>query len=201
MTIYIPSTIYSIMQGFILGCEYEISGMFKIDKEKMQITDVILLKQKVSKTSTILDAEGLGIFYNDVISSEGTLENWRGWWHSHGEIETFWSATDEKTIEEFDMETQNNNWFMSIVFNHKMEYKARLDIFNPFRLTHKLDLKIINTDDEEIKKYCEEEIKKKVLVLKHQEIKIVDCDDPLSKMIKEMANNKHHIEDGVISQL
>jgi hypothetical protein len=52
------------------------------------------------------------------------------WWHSHGNGACFWSGIDSSTIELF-----NNSWMVSIVGNRLGDYKARVDIYEPVRVS------------------------------------------------------------------
>lgn len=52
------------------------------------------------------------------------------WWHSHVNMDCFWSPTDEACIAELG-ETKLN-YLLSIVVNKRGEYKARFDYFKPY---------------------------------------------------------------------
>jgi len=72
------------------------------------------------------------------------------------------SSFDEATIEDWNQEREDNNWFLSIVTNKRGDMKVRVDIFSPFRvilddLPWKFDL-----FDSELDKQIAEEVKQKV---------------------------------------
>ena len=50
-------------------------------------------------------------------------------------MKTFFSKTDEDSIESFDLEKSEDNWFLSVVVNHVGNLEARIDVFAPFRYT------------------------------------------------------------------
>jgi hypothetical protein len=165
MTLYIPLLVYCQIKDFVELCDLEISGIGKISKYKdgFMIEKIKLLEQVVSSASTVLDARGLGKLYSEIIQEEGSLAGWKLWWHSHAAMPTFWSQTDNDTIKDFDNETPNNNWWLSAVFNHKMEWKARLDVFNPNHLTSNIDdLRIVQIYSRDIREDCRLQIEQKV---------------------------------------
>lgn len=165
MTIYIPRKVYHQIKSFVLLCEYEISWIGKISayKNGFLVEKVKLVQQTVSPASTILDANNLGKAHLEIIREEGSLSGWKSWFHSHAKMGVFWSGTDIATIDEFDNETPNNNWFFSMEFNHKMEWIARIDIFHPIHIVHHIEnVEIIEEEYPEIEELCREEIEKKV---------------------------------------
>jgi len=112
--------------------EGEISGLMrveKVDSYVVLVKDVILLPQSSSGSETELDQESLMQFIEGEIAANRNVDDLKGWWHSHDEMGVFWSNTDTDT-----MATLGCEWMVSIVTNKKKEYKARLDIYNPFKL-------------------------------------------------------------------
>ncbi len=158
----------------------EVSGMAKstINKNKdIIVKDVIIFKQEISSSSTIIDDEAQAKFLNDLMKKNETLEDWNIWWHSHADMSVFWSTTDDTTIENH---VGIQNYLISLVTNKKNEYKARLDIFpkdqSPFKkisfCTFDLEVKVQSN------KELEQEKKK------------------LKKIIKEAMNELNKIEAG-----
>lgn len=202
MTIYIPTTIYSMIQGFVLGCEYEISWIGKVAKFKdgFIIEDIKLIKQEVSATSTLMDLQGTTTWL-EIFLEEGTTENWKLWGHSHAKMGVFWSNKDIVEIMDHDNKTKNNNWLLSLEFNHEMEWIGRIDIFYPVHTTVAIgSLQIISEQDDQIIAYCQEEIRNKVTVKnpvekidKNNKVQVLD-DDELSKSIHEIMNRQNNLE-------
>lgn len=191
MTIYIPSTIYSIMQGFIFGCEYEISWIGKVArfKDGFILENVKLIQQEVSPASTVLQAAELGRAYTEIINEEGSLAGWKAWCHSHAKMKTFWSGTDVATIIDFDNETPNDNWFLSLEFNHKMEWLGRIDIFHPVHTTITIDsLQIVPEQNNQIIAYCQREITNKVVV-KSPPTNKDELTDAIDRIMKKQNNS------------
>jgi hypothetical protein len=108
----------------------EISGIGKseITKDKdIVVTDIMIFKQTNSGASTTIeDGEQEKFFLELTKKNDKTKKNWNIWWHSHNTMSTFWSATDDATIQSH---IGLQSYIISIVTNKKGEYKARLDIF------------------------------------------------------------------------
>ena len=109
----------------------EVSGLGLVEDrgEDFFISHVFLLKQRCTDYGTELEEssiaelmvklEGMGV-------DSGRL---RFWWHSHGSMQTFWSNTDDNTIEGL----ANGAYFISSVFNKRGDVKSRIDLFEPIR--------------------------------------------------------------------
>lgn len=167
MKILIPVKIYQKLRAYTNGTKYEISGLGKVRQEDnvIVIEDIRIFRQRVSEGETILDRKALGKFYDEIIQEEGDLSAWKVWWHSHADFDTFFSGTDRQTIADFDNETNNDNWNLSIVTNHKGSILAQLDIYSPIRCTiEDLDWEI-SFEDREIKMDVIDEIAEKVTTL------------------------------------
>lgn len=193
MKIYIPEAVYQTMQGFVLNCDFEISWIGKVlqYKDGFIIKEVRLIEQEVSATRTSISGSGVngtGQEWAKIIEEEGSLKDWKLWGHSHAEMKTFWSTIDEREIFDHENQTRNNNWLLSIEFNHKMEWLCRLDVFYPIHLTkHITNMKIIRPHNQEIDDYCMQEIADKVTIKeKIIEPEIIREGDPLSQAIAKM---------------
>ena len=53
------------------------------------------------------------------------------WLHSHGQMQVFFSATDERNIQNAFPQA---DWVLSLVTNRAGQIKARLSLYKPFRL-------------------------------------------------------------------
>lgn len=180
MILYIPLLVYSQIQEFVRLCPYEISGLGKIKpyKNGFLIEQVKLLSQSVTPANTRMDVAGLGKLYHEIIQEEGDLSNWKLWWHSHASMPVFWSQTDLDTIMDFDNETPQSNWMISAVFNHKMDWEARLDMYDPVHVQSNFtDLRITQIHSQETKEDCQFQIDQKVRV-RTPEIKKVKLKKP-----------------------
>jgi hypothetical protein len=95
----------------------EVSGLGKVvidDDGLFTISKAILLPQENSGGSTDIEAEDMSRAMFKMKDDPGSLNFW---WHSHGNMGVFWSATDDATIDAL----AKNGWFISTVFNAKSE--------------------------------------------------------------------------------
>ena len=163
MKLFITNPAWQKIYYFVAECEDEISGLGKVlfdDKTgDVTVIDVAIFEQKVSGGHSDIEPEALAKFLYEKTKAGEDLSEWRLWWHSHADMDTFFSQTDTETIDgstEFD-------WLVSLVTNHKHEVHARFDLFKPFRLTNSdIKVEILDDEDNEIRKQCIKEIEEKV---------------------------------------
>jgi hypothetical protein len=160
--VYIMPEAAKTLRAFIDLCSDEISGLgcvTRLGTFEFLITDLFILDQQVSMASTDLYKKAIAQFMMDRIQSGKDLEDIKLWWHSHVNMETFWSGTDVSTATGF-----ANGWMLSIVGNKHKRFLVRLDIYEPFPvLIDNIPLEIYFDDkDPQIIARCSQEIKKKV---------------------------------------
>lgn len=159
MRLKITSDAYTKLWYFICECDQEITGFGKVrktDEDMLEIFDIEIFPQEVSGTHATLDDEALAQFIADKVRAGEDIAAYRVWWHSHVNLEAFFSAIDTGTI---DISTEFP-YLISIVGNKKGVFKSRIDIFEPIRLTQDLTLEI--SDDENVLEWVREEIAQKV---------------------------------------
>lgn len=119
MKIKIPFKIYEQIQFFVDKSTIECSGLGKvvITEDGYAVTEIVLLKQLNTATHTEIDASAVGKALFDLRDSKGGLYFW---WHSHVNMDTFWSKTDRDTIEEIG----RNGLCVAVVFNKKREKRG-----------------------------------------------------------------------------
>ena len=102
-------------------CNKEVSGfgLVKYDKEKNEftVTDAFLLEQTVGAAHTDIDAAALGKLLYKTRAEEGEL---KFWWHSHVNMDVFWSSQDQSTI----LDMGKNGWIVASVFNKREEVRS-----------------------------------------------------------------------------
>ena len=130
-------TAYLKLTNYVEKCSTEISGFGKIKKYKEEgyfyIEDIVLLPQK--EATGVLTTFNNADFYDDIIQQGEQPSDYRCWWHSHVWMPVQWSSKDIATINDWDIEKPVDNWFISIVANKKKEFRCRVDIWDPLRLT------------------------------------------------------------------
>ena len=154
--VYISSVAKKKLDAYIRHCDYEISGLGIVDVHEDIITveDVFIIKQSCTSGSTDIDDDAVAEFLAQNID---WIDKMKLWWHSHCNMATFWSGTDTGTIEKF-----SNNWMLSIVGNKKGEYRCRIDIYDPFRITiDEIPMKYVHVEDD-FDERIKAEVKEKV---------------------------------------
>lgn len=140
----------------------EISGLGKcsFDKESNSflVSDVWLLEQENSATTTDIDAAASAKLMFETKDVEGDLNFW---WHSHVNMGVFWSGTDTSTIKEFG----DNGYCLATVFNKKGEMKSAFyqgaNGFLPSVFLNDLPTTEYRQANEELIKKCKEEYEAK----------------------------------------
>lgn len=115
----IDEEVYAKIMHWIDKAPGEVSGLGKIVMENgiFRVTSAILLKQENTAVTTDIDAAAVGKAMFELKDEPGHM-NW--WWHSHVNMDVFWSGTDMDTIHEFG----NNGWVLATVLNKKRESRS-----------------------------------------------------------------------------
>lgn len=160
LKIKITEEAYQKLRYFTLECDFEISGLGKVMEleDVFIIYDIEILKQTVSRAHSSLDINDLAKFLNEKLIKKENIKDYKVWWHSHDNMDAYFSPIDDSTIE---LSTEFL-YLISVVMNKREEMQARLDIFKPIRLTLPISVEVSLDDDEKIRKSCQQEITKKV---------------------------------------
>ncbi len=167
MKVIFPIEVYRTLRAYVEQIDIEISGMGKVIKERdgdetvLRVLEVRIFKQTVTGTNTVLDRNALGKFYDELLREGQNMGDWKLWWHSHHMMGAFFSGIDLTTIENFDTETLDNNWLLSLVTTHQEESSVRCDIFQPIRVTVECNIEI-DYGDKKLRDEIKKEIKEKV---------------------------------------
>lgn len=164
LNIYITPLAKQKFDLYIDLIEGEISGLGLVEvlgPSRFLITDLFLFKQESSAAETTICAKDLNKFMYQLSKDgrESDIPKLKLWWHSHGDLNVFWSSTDHEAIDSFP-----GDWMISLVGNKKGEYVLRYDHYSPIRIG--LDnqvLQIMVPDDndalrEELKKEIQEKV-------------------------------------------
>jgi hypothetical protein len=133
--IYISPKIHSRIMEYAQSAEEEISGFGSINKNTNIIDKLFpLLPQHCSGRETDMDAEFLHTF-----TESGQSATYDLWWHSHSNMDVFWSGQDESCINLLGQSLcaggNSPRPLVSIVVNKRRLSKTRIDIFKPVRIT------------------------------------------------------------------
>lgn len=139
----------------------EVSGLGTIKKDEkglLIIDKVFLLDQECSGADTEIKPEAIHNLMYDLIKIGDDPGRIKFWWHSHDNMNVFWSGTDHECVEGL-----SNEFAASLVVNKHGDRLCRLDIYTPIRITlDNVVIKEIIENDIELKEKCVEEVKQKV---------------------------------------
>ena len=128
----------------------EIGGMAVTIQDKdgdWQIKDPVIMKQEVSAALCELDKTELATYYSKM-EMKYKKNNMRFcWWHSHAEMQAFWSGTDTNTIDEY----SDGDLSFALVVNVKEEYKCRVSVWKPFTMHEDVELNIVSKANDKFK--------------------------------------------------
>lgn len=132
----------------------EISGLGHAhtdDDGNVIIDKIVLLKQQASAAHATLDQQAvadymLGLMEVEEAGWEGSLKSLCVWWHSHANMDVFWSGTDQGTISRF---MQASDWLVSVVVNKKKQILGRIDWKRPRITINNVGVYIHTTPDEQ----------------------------------------------------
>ncbi len=123
MELVIPRASYLKMVRYARAVESEISGLADCTRNaqgNFRVGEVYLLKQEVSGAAVDLVEESVHKFLAEQIQ-KGITRMPRLWWHSHYNFKTFFSGTDEDTIQRLRTDT----FIVAICVNQGGEMSAK----------------------------------------------------------------------------
>lgn len=116
----IDNEVFRKIMHWVNKSQYEVSGLGTVILEgdnTFRVTQAMLLPQKNGQTHTDIEAEDVGKLMFAMKDEPGDL---RFWWHSHVDMDVFWSGTDMDTIKKIGQ----GGWFLSTVFNKAREMRS-----------------------------------------------------------------------------
>lgn len=165
------------MKAYIDEHDKEISWLGVVDKNENEyiVSDVMLFEQKVSGVTTDISEESLTAFGTKLIveGKQDLFNKIRLWGHSHVNMSTFASGTDNSTFEQF---YPNCDYFIRLIANKKGEMKLDLVDMNN-------NLKYENVPWEEIKTQEQIEIEQLMAIFNNNYTKQFN-------LIKDRAKNE-----------
>ena len=164
MKLIIPLKSYVKMIQYCNAVESEISGLADVEYdekgENFVMGEVYLIKQTATEGTVDLIDESVHSFMFERIK-QGAKRTPRIWWHSHYNFQTFFSSTDEATIQRLKTDT----FIIAICANQMGDLHAKAIISSPIpKIIENLEIEIqpkhikIFKPSEEI----EEDVKSKV---------------------------------------
>jgi hypothetical protein len=130
MKITVDNDAHQYVSACVKATKDEVGGIAFVELKKpgwFHISEFLLLPQEASAASVDFDDES----FIEVItkaSKEGKEDQLRCSWHSHGDMDVYFSNTDEKGILEYS--DLGMPWLLSLVYNRSGEIASRVDIFD-----------------------------------------------------------------------
>lgn len=115
--VVIENLVYRRIMHWVNKSNHEVSGLGIVVVEPegvLRVTHAMLLPQVNGPTHTDIEPEDAARMLYKCKDIPGDL---RFWWHSHVDMNVFWSGTDIDTIKK----VGQGGWFLSTVFNKKRE--------------------------------------------------------------------------------
>ena len=148
------NTIINYAQATYDTMKCEVGGMaicYQDEDGDWIVTDPVILKQDVTGSTCDLDKDELANYYCKA-AKKHEKKNFRFcWWHSHHNMDVFWSGTDIKGINEY----SDGDLSFALVVNLKRENKFRISMWKPVTLHEDTILQIVD--------YKKSSIPKKIL--------------------------------------
>lgn len=127
------------------------------------ITDIDLIKQKSTTVETALDEQAVNEYLYRLVTEGKDPAKIKLWWHSHGNIDVFWSNTDSENIERL----ANSGYLISLLTNKAEKLLCRIDVYQPFQITlDQVDVNLNLFEEDELLDECEKEFRSKVSEIK-----------------------------------
>jgi proteasome lid subunit RPN8/RPN11 len=127
-TIKISNLAHKKMLDMSRAVDSEVGGMLvcTISEDEISIDDLLIPEQTVSGASVDIDSDKLSEFVTPLAESDPELfSRIRGWWHSHCNMEPFWSGTDTNNIKDM---LKDFSTLISVVSNVHGAMTVRLDL-------------------------------------------------------------------------
>lgn len=133
------------LDAYIHIADGEISGLGTVvqpNRGTFHIQDIHLFEQTCTGASTDISVEDVSKSLVQAVTQGLNPETLKLWWHSHANMQAFWSGTDHATAKALD--NGSNQWMLCLVQNKRGEYKLRLDVYDPtYVYIDDIDLKVI----------------------------------------------------------
>ena len=140
-TVRFTQKAYQQMTALTDECPIEISaiGIIATDaqrnewgiKEPFYVLEFYVPDQECTGGSTVFDMDSYADVSLELRDQGISSDQICVWWHSHVNMDTGHSGTDEKQIEEFNFDKV----CISVISNKKRDLNVRVDMYNPFRFS------------------------------------------------------------------
>lgn len=156
----VPLHVWQKMMAYIINCPTEINGFGLVDEvfpNLFVLSDVFITEQDAGPAHVEVQPETLGAMMTDIIRRGEDPSRIKFQWHSHVNMEAYFSITDTNNIENW-----AGDWLISVVANKRGEYSCRLDTYGRLRIGIELKPEIMTMIDEATLANTAAEIRQKV---------------------------------------
>lgn len=140
LKIVIPDAAFQKVMYWVNKSNFEVSGfadlVFDPKNHTLTVGDPFLCQQENHSTETEMTAESIGKAMYKLAMENREL---RWWWHSHVNMQVFWSGTDMDAMRKLG----GNGWVAATVFNKKCETRSAL-LTNTMQMGEKMEVFIDN---------------------------------------------------------
>lgn len=127
--VVIKEEVYDKLFKFVNDAKGEVSGFGKVSKtgNKFCIEDIFCPEQRNTGASTIINSKYISRMMIEMAKRGLDSENWRLWWHSHADMQVFFSGIDLDTIDNFVQFGKKDFYMISMVVNKREQVLCRID--------------------------------------------------------------------------
>lgn len=187
MNVYINAQAKFKLWSIIDALDKEVGGFgyATLEDEDIVLEDVFLVHQTSSKSEVDFTGGGIAEAIEKAVTDNQLSREGFVWfsWHSHHSMGAYWSQTDEECIKTYG--TAGIPMLLSLVGNHKHEYKCRFDMFGVKH--HNLDVGQVTMD--ELKIY--DDLQDPILRELRDEINLKVKDTPKAAPKQITSSSKH----------
>jgi hypothetical protein len=142
VVVVIEKHAWNKMHGWCKAATSEVSGwglVYKDENGRYKVYDVFLPRQQCSSGYTDIDDDAASkLRFKKFKQNKIPLNHWRFWWHTHYNFGTFWSGTDNATVEKLLLKgghATQDEFLISLVINQKGDWLLRADFLHPTHVT------------------------------------------------------------------
>ncbi len=151
---------WQTMMSYIHACPVEVNGFGYVTQTgplDFYVYNILILEQEASMASVNVSESVLHRHLLEMVREGRSTGDMRFQWHSHVNMEAYFSSTDTANIEAY-----ARGWMLSLVANKRGEFEARLDVFEPFRVWSPLKVCVEIPPDVDLLAQAREDISQKV---------------------------------------
>jgi len=108
--------------------EVTVFGVVDAVDGELRVGELMIPNQTCSSAGTVVEAQDLADFLDEMLAKGVALDRLRLWAHSHADMSVFWSETDVQAITTAFAQA---DWVVALVINRRGEARASLRLNRP----------------------------------------------------------------------